>query len=91
MKDVVDFKAYWIDEKASKVSCLCEAPNPEAVTAAHKAAHGVLPSKKDLAVEGKYEVSRLDYWVDPASGTVMRKEAHGLVPKSMDEVVQGTP
>ena len=144
----VDFKAYWVDEKAGKVYCLSEAPNPDAITAAHKEAHGLLPSKimavteganpspivaakgmhvymdvhelgagkvtpeavaeahkKDLAVEGKYKVSFLDYWVDPSTGTVMclaqapnadaaiktHKEAHGLVPKSMDEVVQGTP
>lgn len=144
----VDFKAYWLDEKAGKVYCLAEAPDPEAITAAHKEAHGLIPTKimpvtagsplapivaakgmhvymdvhelgagkvtpeavaeahkKDLAVEGKYKVSFLDYWVDPASGTVMclaqapsadaaiktHKEAHGLVPKSMDEVIQGSP
>jgi hypothetical protein len=144
----VDFKAYWVDEKAGKVYCLAEAPNPEAITATHKEAHGLLPSKilpvvaaenpnpvptvkgmhlymdvhelgagkvtpeavadahkKDLAVQGKYKVAFLDYFVDPASGTVMclaqapnaaaaiktHKEAHGLVPKSMDEVVQGAP
>jgi hypothetical protein len=144
----VNFKAYWVDEKAGKVYCLAEAPNPEAITAAHKEAHGLLPNKimpvveasdpqpivaakgmhtyldvhelgagkvtpeavadahkKDLAVEGKYKVSFLDYFVDPDSGTVMclaqapsaaaaiktHKEAHGLIPKSMDEVIQGAP
>ena len=41
----VDFKAYWVDEKAGKVYCLSEAPNPDAITATHKEAHGLLPSK----------------------------------------------
>jgi hypothetical protein len=66
----------------------------EAVAEAHK---------KDLAVEGKYDVKYLDYWVDETTGTVMclseapdadaaikvHKEAHGLVPDSIAEVSEG--
>jgi hypothetical protein len=67
---------------------------PEAVAEAHK---------KDLAVQGKYKVNYLNYWVDPESGTVMclseapnaaaavktHKEAHGLVPETIAEVKEG--
>ena len=66
----------------------------EAVAGAHK---------KDLAVQDKYKVKYINYWVDPASGTVMclseapsadaavktHKEAHGLVPDSIAEVKEG--
>jgi hypothetical protein len=66
----------------------------EAVAEAHK---------KDLAVQGKYKVNYLNYWVDPDSGTVVclseapsadaavktHKEAHGLVPETIAEVKEG--
>jgi hypothetical protein len=66
----------------------------EAVADAHK---------KDLAVQDKYKVKYINYWVDPDSGTVMclseapnaaaaiktHKEAHGLVPDSINEVKEG--
>jgi Protein of unknown function (DUF4242) len=66
----------------------------EAVADAHK---------KDLAVQGKYDVKYLDYWLDKDTGTVMclseapdaesaikvHKEAHGLVPESIEEVSEG--
>lgn len=59
--------------------------------------------KKDLAVEKKYGVNLLDYWVDEKAGVVMclaeapdadalvktHKEAHGLLPKYVEEVKQG--
>src|SRR4030095_13744872 len=58
---------------------------------------------KDLAVEGKYDVHFLKYWVDEASGTVyclssspdttaIRKthaEAHGLLPDQIYMVTDG--
>jgi uncharacterized protein YcfL len=67
---------------------------PEALADAHK---------KDVAVEGKYDVKYLDYWLDQDTGTVMclseapnaeaaiqvHKEAHGLVPDSIQEVTEG--
>lgn len=59
--------------------------------------------KKDLAVEKKYGVNLINYWVDEKNGTVMclaqapdssaliktHKEAHGLIPVSVVEVKQG--
>ena len=67
---------------------------PEAVADAHR---------KDVAVQGKYDVKYLDYWLDKDTGTVMclseapdaeaaikvHKEAHGLVPDSIEEVTEG--
>lgn len=41
----VDFKAYWLDEKAGKIYCLAEAPSAEATAAVHKDAHGLMASK----------------------------------------------
>jgi len=59
--------------------------------------------QKDLAVQKKYGVSFINYWVDEKTGTVLclsqasdaskvvatHKEAHGLVPVSVEEVKQG--
>jgi hypothetical protein len=58
---------------------------------------------KDLAVQKKYGVNFINYWVDEKEGVVMclaegpnadaliktHKEAHGLLPKSVEEVKQG--
>ena len=69
---------------------------PEAVAGAHA---------KDLAVEGKYGVHFINYWVDTADGDVyclstapdtsaIRKthgEAHGLLPDEIFAVTGGTP
>jgi uncharacterized protein Usg len=58
---------------------------------------------KDLAVEGKYGVNFIDYWVDEKKGMVMclsqakdsaaiaqtHKEAHGLMPVSVAQVKEG--
>ena len=66
----------------------------EAVAEAHK---------KDLAVQKKYGVNLINYWVDEKKGVVMclaqapdstalintHKEAHGLIPVSVVEVKQG--
>jgi len=60
--------------------------------------------QKDLAVQGKYGVDFLQYWVDEAKGDVyclatapdsgsMRNthaEAHGLLPEKIYEVTEGT-
>lgn len=59
--------------------------------------------EKDLATQGKYDVSFVNYWVDEKSGTVVclaeapnsqavintHKEAHGLVPDQVHKVKQG--
>jgi hypothetical protein len=72
---------------------------PGNVTAAAVAA----AHQKDLAVEHKYGVNFINYWVDEKSGTVMclsqapdsaaivntHREAHGLIPVSVEKVVQG--
>lgn len=69
---------------------------PEAVAGAHA---------KDLAVEGKYGVHFIQYWVDVADGDVYclsstadssairrtHAEAHGLLPDVIYPVTDGTP
>ena len=59
--------------------------------------------KKDLAVQKKYGVNFINYWVDEKTGTVLclsqakdsskvvdtHKEAHGLVPVSIELVKEG--
>jgi hypothetical protein len=66
----------------------------EAVAGAHE---------KDLALQGKYGVSFINYWVDSKMGTVVclseapdslaviqcHTEAHGLVPSKVERVQQG--
>jgi hypothetical protein len=57
MKDVqtqesygVNYKQYWVDEKAGKIFCLVEAPDPETAYTVHREAHG-------LVADEIYEVS----------------------------------
>jgi hypothetical protein len=38
----VDFKAYWVAEKAGKIFCLAEAPSAEMANTVHKEAHGLV-------------------------------------------------
>ena len=59
--------------------------------------------QKDLAVQGKYGVNLINYWVDEKTGTIVclaqapnadslintHKEAHGLVPVKVAKVKQG--
>ncbi len=45
----VNYKSYWVDEKAGKIFCLVEAPNAEAAATVHREAHG-------LVAEEIYEV-----------------------------------
>jgi hypothetical protein len=58
MKDVetqdaygVDYKQYWVDEKAGKIFCLVEAPDAETAHTVHQEAHG-------LVADEIYEVSQ---------------------------------
>jgi hypothetical protein len=46
----VEYKRYWVDEKAGKIFCLAEGPDRDAVDRVHREAHG-------LAAEAIYEVS----------------------------------
>ena len=38
----VNYKHYWVDEKAGKVFCLVEAPDKETTTLVHREAHGLV-------------------------------------------------
>jgi hypothetical protein len=46
----VDYKRYWVDEKAGKIFCLVDAPDAEAANTVHREAHG-------LVADEIYEVS----------------------------------
>jgi len=68
-----------------------------------KASDVAAAHQKDLAVQKKYGVNFINYWVDEKEGVVMclaeapdsnalimtHKEAHGLIPKYVKEVKQG--
>lgn len=41
-KHGVDYKSYWVDEKAGKIFCLVEAPSAEAAHTVHREAHGLV-------------------------------------------------
>lgn len=41
-KHGVDYKHYWVDEKAGKIFCLVEAPSADAAIAVHREAHGLV-------------------------------------------------
>jgi hypothetical protein len=38
----VEYKHYWVDEKAGRIFCLVEAPNPDAANTVHREAHGLV-------------------------------------------------
>ena len=48
----VRFIRYWYDEKTGKVFCLSEAPTAEAVSDAHRAAHGLVADEVVSVAEG---------------------------------------
>jgi class 3 adenylate cyclase len=41
----VNYLRYWVNEKAGKVFCLVDAPNPEAANQVHRKAHGMVAQK----------------------------------------------
>jgi hypothetical protein len=41
-KHGVNYKSYWVDEKAGKIFCLVEAPSAEAANTVHREAHGLV-------------------------------------------------
>jgi hypothetical protein len=38
----VDYKHYWVDEKAGRIFCLVEAPSADAANTVHREAHGLV-------------------------------------------------
>jgi hypothetical protein len=38
----VDYKHYWVDEKAGRIFCLVEAPSADAANIVHREAHGLV-------------------------------------------------
>ena len=46
----VDYKRYWVDEKAGKIFCLVDAPDAETAARVHREAHS-------LVADEIYEVS----------------------------------
>ncbi|MFA9445786.1 DUF4242 domain-containing protein [Egicoccus sp. AB-alg6-2] len=38
----VDYKRYWVDEKAGRIFCLVEAPDAETANTVHREAHGLV-------------------------------------------------
>jgi hypothetical protein len=48
----VRFIRYWYDENTGKVFCLSEAPDAEAVNAAHREAHGLMADEVIEVAEG---------------------------------------
>ncbi|MFP5577261.1 MAG: DUF4242 domain-containing protein [Acidimicrobiia bacterium] len=49
-KHGVEYKRYWVDEKAGKIFCLVDAPDAETAATVHREAHG-------LVADEIYEVS----------------------------------
>jgi hypothetical protein len=41
-KHGVDYRSYWVDEKAGKIFCLVEAPDAETAMKVHREAHGLV-------------------------------------------------
>jgi len=41
----VEYVKYWVNEKAGKVFCLVDAPNPDAANCVHREAHGLLAGR----------------------------------------------
>lgn len=38
----VEYKRYWVDERAGKIFCLVEAPDAETANTVHREAHGLV-------------------------------------------------
>ena len=48
----VEYKRYWVDEKAGKVFCLVEAPDAETAARVHREAHGLVADQIYEVAEG---------------------------------------
>lgn len=38
----VDYRRYWVDERAGKIFCLVDAPDAESASTVHREAHGLV-------------------------------------------------
>jgi len=71
----VHYHKYWVNEKAGKIFCLCEAPSAEAAMQVHREAHGMV-AEKIIQVEadvadlflGSSEANKAGAVVMPGSG-----------------------
>ena len=48
----VNYRSYWVDDRAGKVFCLVEAPDPEAAHTVHREAHGLVADEIYEVQEG---------------------------------------
>jgi class 3 adenylate cyclase len=64
----VRFLTYWVDELRGSVFCLAEAPDADAVEAAHAEAHGLIPHDV-LEVDPRMVTSFLGAITEPEPGT----------------------
>lgn len=48
----VNYRRYWVDEKAGRIFCLVEAPTPEAASEVHRDAHGLVADEIYEVQEG---------------------------------------
>jgi hypothetical protein len=48
----VDYKQYWVDEKAGKIFCLVEAPDADTASKVHREAHGLVAEEIFEVKEG---------------------------------------
>ena len=64
----VRFVTYWVDTNRGTVFCLAEAPNADAVEAAHQEAHGLVPHDV-LEVDPRMVTSFLGAITEPEPGT----------------------
>jgi Nickel responsive protein SCO4226-like len=51
-KHDVNYKSYWVDERAGKIFCLVEAPNEDAAHTVHREAHGLVADEIYEVQEG---------------------------------------
>ena len=91
----VHYHKYWVNEKAGKIFCLCEAPSAEAAMEVHREAHGLIPEKiiqvepdvADLFL-GKSQVNEVGAVVMPGDKT----DAHdpGIRTVLFTDIVEST-
>lgn len=48
----VDYRSYWVDEKAGKIFCLVDAPDAETAHRVHREAHGLVADEIYEVQEG---------------------------------------
>ena len=51
-KHGVEYKRYWVDEKAGKIFCLVDAPDAETAATVHREAHGLVADRIYQVQEG---------------------------------------